>query len=162
MLLLNIDIGHAVTLSDPPFLNNGESIVWLDSRGRLVGLRVIPFQKPKQPDAGQPPNWSILFKAAGLDEKSFDDAETESIPPVYADTRAAWTGTLPDFPDTAVRIEAAACRGRPVFWQMIVPSWDNFTTATLPSGQVLPGRAYNAVTVILVIVAVLPAWSFSP
>ncbi|MBP1610917.1 MAG: serine/threonine protein kinase, partial [Acidobacteria bacterium] len=155
MLLLNISVEQAVTLSDPPFLNNGESIVWLDSRGRLAGLRVIPPQKPKKPDAVQSPNWSILFKAAGLDEKSFNDAETESIPPVYADTRAAWTGTLPDFPDTAVHIEAAACQGRPVFWQMIVPSWDNFTTATLPSGQILPGRAYNAVTVILAIVVVL-------
>jgi serine/threonine-protein kinase len=74
---------------------------------------------------------------------------------VYVDARAAWTGTLPDFPGTAVRIEAAALNGAPVFWRMIVPSWDNFSTGTLPSVQLLPGTGRKAGDIIANVVFVL-------
>ena len=144
-----------VSLNDPAFTNHGESIVWLDSQARLIGLRVIPPENPVRSDAIQPPDWSMLFVAAGLTEDDFNAAETESIPPLVADTRAAWTGVLPDFPDTAVRIEAAAWQGKPVFWRMIVPSWDNFTTANIPSGQIQPGwgnKFIDIITIILILI----------
>jgi hypothetical protein len=51
---------------------------------------------------------------------------------LYADVRAAWTGVLPDRPEVPMRIEAAAYRGKPVFWRVIAP-WNN------PSRMVLSG-----------------------
>jgi len=154
-LLLHTAPASEIALDDPPFTNYGESIVWLDARGRLTGLRVIPPEKPVQNDAVRSPDWSMLFEAAGLDENIFTEAETESIPPLVADTRAAWTGVLPDFPDTAVRIEAAAWKGKPVFWRMKVLSWDDYSTADLPSGQVAPGTGSKAIDIIGVFLLIL-------
>ena len=146
--LLGVTDPFADILNDPPFRNPGESIVWLDSQERLIGLRIIPPVEHVQADSIQPPNWSLLFEAAGLNEDNFDPAETESIPPVYDDIRAAWTGTLPDFPGTEIRIEAAAWQGRPVFWRMIVPSWDNLSTAALDS-DLAPGVGNDRVPGVL-------------
>src|SRR5205823_1678632 len=39
-------------------------------------------------------------------------------PPVYADQRAAWDGPDPDHPADQLRVEAAACRGRPVYFTL--------------------------------------------
>jgi serine/threonine protein kinase len=155
LLLLHTGPSNGVILSDPSFINDGESIVWLDSRGNLTGLRVIPSEESGQPDEIQPCDWDALFKAAGLDAEEFDDAASASIPPVYADTQKAWTGTLPDFPDTEVHIEAAALKGRPVLWRIIVPSWDNFTTAGIPSSQIQPGKRNIAITIVISAITVL-------
>src|SRR5262249_57957156 len=43
-------------------------------------------------------------------------------PPCACDRQAAWSGTLPDCPDVPVRVEAAAYRGRPVYFQ-VLPVW---------------------------------------
>jgi serine/threonine protein kinase len=155
LLLFHTGPSSGVALPDPPFTNNGEAIVWLDSRGRLTGLKVIPSKQHSQSGAVQSPEWSVLFKAAGLDPAKFTPVESESIPPVYADTRAAWTGTLPDLPGTAIRIEAAAWQGRPVSWHMVVPSWNNFSTATLPLVQLPPGTNNKATDILIAVVAVL-------
>ena len=40
---------------------------------------------------------------------------------VYSDARAAWTGSLAERPDFPMRIEAAAYRGRPVYFELIGP-----------------------------------------
>jgi serine/threonine-protein kinase len=42
-------------------------------------------------------------------------------PPVYSDARAAWTGTLAERPNIPMRIEAAAYRGKPVYFELIGP-----------------------------------------
>ena len=42
-------------------------------------------------------------------------------PPVYSDARAAWTGWLAERPDIPMRIEAAAYRGKPVYFELIGP-----------------------------------------
>jgi serine/threonine-protein kinase len=42
-------------------------------------------------------------------------------PPVDSDARAAWTGTLAERPDIPMRIEAAAYRGKPVYFELIGP-----------------------------------------
>jgi serine/threonine-protein kinase len=144
-----------VTLAEPPFTNDGESIVWLDSRGRLVGLRTIPLYKNKEAGALQAPDWPALFRAAGLDPAKFTPVEPGSIPPVYADTRAAWAGRLPDFPDTEVRVEAAAWQGKPVAWRLVVPAWDNYSAATIPSAQLPPGTGNKIGAIITTIVLIL-------
>ena len=61
----------------------------------------------------------MLFRS--LDESKWTPVDSTWTPPVYSDTRAAWTGTLPERPEIPIRIEAAAYRGKPVFFQMIGP-----------------------------------------
>jgi len=152
LLLMHTGIGSGVSLAEPPFTNEGESVVWLDSRGRLTGLRVIP-KAHRQSGPVQTPDWSALFKASGLDPAKYSPVEPESIPPMHADSQAAWTGMLPDLPGTAIRIEAAAWQGKPVAWRFVVPSWNNFSTATLPLGQIQPGT--GGVTSLVVGIAIV-------
>jgi hypothetical protein len=118
---------EGVTLSDPPFINGGESIVWLDSRGNLIGLQVIPRGEDKASDAFAPPDWPPLFKASGLNQVEFDAAEPDWTYLAYADVRKAWTGAMPDFPDLRLRIDAAAWQGKPVFWRLTIPAWKSLT-----------------------------------
>jgi predicted Ser/Thr protein kinase len=116
---------EGVTLSDPPFINAGESIVWLDARGNLIGLQAIPRGENKASPAFAPPDWSPLFKASELNQAEFEAAEPDWTYPAYADVREAWTGAMPDFPDLRLQIDAAAWQGKPVFWRLTVPAWKN-------------------------------------
>ena len=47
---------------------------------------------------------------------AFTPARPTIVPPVHADERVAWEGRLPEFPDHAVRVEAAGFAGKPVFF----------------------------------------------
>jgi len=63
----------------------------------------------------------MLFKAAGLDIAEFKPADSEWVPPMGSDARAAWTGVAPGRPDVPLRVEAAAYRGKPVYFDLIWP-----------------------------------------
>jgi hypothetical protein len=110
-----------VTSYDPPSELSGESQVWLDGRGRLLYLEVIPPQVDESPGTAQAPDWSVLFREAGLDPAKWTAAEPTWTPLLYADARAAWRGVLPDRPDVPMRIEAAGYRGKLVYWFLIGP-----------------------------------------
>ena len=69
-------------------------------------------------------SWNTLFEAAGLSMSSFVEATPQWAPPDYADVRAAWTGPHPTVKDVTLRIEAAAYRGKPVFFDVIGPWTD--------------------------------------
>jgi hypothetical protein len=75
---------------------------------------------------------------------------------MYADTRAAWTGTLPDLPGTAIRIEAAAWQGKPVSWDILVPAWSDYSTAVVPSVQIPPGIGNNTAGILIACIILLP------
>jgi hypothetical protein len=121
-----------VDFTDPPVILPGEAVVWLDSRGRLLGLRVIAREERRPTGASQLPDWSRLFQAAGIDPEKCTPADPERVSLVNADARWAWTGVLPDRPDVAMRIEASAYRGTPVSWRMFVPSWNPPSTRATP------------------------------
>jgi serine/threonine-protein kinase len=123
------------TPTDPPLINNGESVVWLDSRGNLCGLRVIPPGEAKPTAAVPPPDWSALFRAANLDRNKWASVEPDLAPLPYADMRAAWTGTLPDLPDVPIRIEAAAWQGKPVSWRLVMPTSEGPSPFTAVSSE---------------------------
>lgn len=130
-------IGHSIssgdiTQIDTPLTREGESVVWLDPLGNLIGLQVMPSGKGKLSSSMQPADWSVLFKAAGLDLARYTSVEPDWTYVAYADSRAAWKGSLPDSPDLPMRIEAAAWQGKPVFWRMIVPSLENHPVANPP------------------------------
>jgi hypothetical protein len=94
----------------------------LDTEGRLKRLEVEPteLEKARLPSRGSP-DWSALFRAAGLDMTRFVPVEPQWTPTVYADARAAWEGPHPERPGVTMRVEAAAYRGRPVGFRWIGP-----------------------------------------
>jgi len=114
---------RGTSVSDPPVRLRGECVIKLDARGRLTYLYAIPRKENLPTGAPQAPDWSLLFRAAGLDPANWTAAEPDLTEPASADARAAWTGRLPGFPEFPMRIEAAACRGKPVLWNLIGP-WD--------------------------------------
>jgi serine/threonine-protein kinase len=109
---------------DPPLSISGESLVSLDVRGQLTSFYVVPPERDESTGRSGIPDWSVLFEASGLEPAAWTAVEPQWTPLLYADTRAAWTGVLPDRVNVPMRIEAAAYRGRPVFWRLIAP-WNN-------------------------------------
>ena len=108
---------------DPPLSTNGEALVILDPEGRLYKLKGLP--RPIPPTEAEAPDWRALLGLAGFDPARLVPAVPSVLPPVFADSQAAWTGVYPGAakPPIPVRIEAAAYRGRPVFFE-ILESWD--------------------------------------
>jgi len=113
-----------IVWNDPPFLEPGMIRARLDPRGRLILFEAVP--PGRDPVGGREPSaadWSGLFADAGLDPAVFTPATPEWTPPMYCDTRAAWLGVYPDAPETALRVEAGAYAGRPVYFRLIAP-WE--------------------------------------
>jgi Protein kinase domain len=106
---------------DPPLDVSGMTLVELNPLGRLTHLIAIPQQVEKAEGAAPSPDWVPLFSAAGLDPSKWLPAQPMWTPPVDSDARAAWTGSLPERPDIPMRIEAAAYRGKPVYFGLIGP-----------------------------------------
>jgi serine/threonine-protein kinase len=111
-----------ITALNPPPVVPGMAGVELDGQGRLLSLYVIPPEHDTTAPA-PPPDWANLFTAAGLDIAEFRPADPEWNSLAGADLRAAWTGTYPGRPDLALRVEAGAWRGRPVFFKMFAEAW---------------------------------------
>ena len=109
----------SVTETDPPPLVAGMVGVELDPLGRLIRFEAVPPSGPRASSAAL--DWSILLAEAGLDAAAFSPAEPQWLPPSYADARAAWVEIKPERPDRPLRVEAAAARGRPVFFELAGP-----------------------------------------
>jgi eukaryotic-like serine/threonine-protein kinase len=114
--------GNASRISpvDPPLALTAMALVRLDPAGRLMHLVVVP---PSADEAMEAPNpdWAALLGRAGFDPPAWKAVAPERNPPVYADARAAWDGTWPNRPDLPVRLEAAALRGKTVYFEAIYP-----------------------------------------
>ena len=107
---------------DPPVRFAGEVLVQLDAEGHLRKLEAMPTQVESSTDAFAPvPDWSFLFSQAGLDPVRWTLTNPQWNSPFYADTRAAWYGSFLSTPEAPVRIEAAAYRGKPVYFEVIGP-----------------------------------------
>ncbi len=116
-----------VTPVDPPRSVSGMVYLSLDTRGRLLAFEGVPPQTvaPGEP-APAPFDWALLFAEAGLDPSAFRRVESEWVPAHAFDERAAWEGTYPGQADAPLRVEAAAFRGRPVYFQLVNP-WNQPT-----------------------------------
>jgi serine/threonine-protein kinase len=114
-------VGGAVWTDDPPLDVSGMTLVQLTPRGHLVHLVVVPAQVEDSTGAATPVDGEKLFVAAGLDASKWTSVPSTWTPPVYSDARAAWTGALAERPEIPMRIEAAAYRGKPVYFQLIGP-----------------------------------------
>jgi serine/threonine-protein kinase len=107
--------------SDPPRDVSGMTYEVLEPSGRLEYFEAVPPQLEQSKGTAPAPDWPALFKAAGLDIAQFKPAEPEWTPPVWSDTRAAWTGMAAGRPGVPLRVEAAAYRGKPVYFDLVLP-----------------------------------------
>jgi predicted Ser/Thr protein kinase len=133
-----------VDYDDPPFERSGMLRLETDPDGKLIAFEAVPPQVEKPAPPVPPFDWNKLFQAAGLDVAAFQTAEPTWTPLANWDTRGAWTGT-----DAAtgakLRIEAAAWRGRPVFFRIIGP-W------TVPGRMTQAGNSTGNQIPLLVII----------
>src|SRR5882762_1104382 len=113
--------GGWVSPKDPPQDVSGMVNLEMDPLGRLLSFTAVPPQVDQSSGASPPPEWTALFAAAGLDPASFTPTEPKWTPLAICDARAAWTGAYPEQPEIPLRIEAAAYRGKPVYFQIIEP-----------------------------------------
>jgi len=118
--------------ADPPMDVPGMIRVKLDLQGRLTSLLAVP---PRREDVVEwsdtELDWTPLLEAAGLDWAELEPVEPSWVPPVFADVRNSWSGVYPDSPETTIRVEAAAFRGKPVSFQILEP-WSQPEEAMLP------------------------------
>jgi len=112
--------GHVYS-TNPPVLESGMAGARFDMQGRLLSFYFVPPQVEAPPGQAPAPDWNLLFSQARLDPARFRVAEPAWTPSFYCDVRAAWEGTYPDRPDIPIRLEAAAYRGRPVWFQIVAP-----------------------------------------
>jgi hypothetical protein len=120
--IVSVNPGGTVSWGSPPFWASGMAGVRLDVTGRLTAYYSVPPQREGEnaPPAAEP-DWSRLFAEARLDPAALRPAEPRWTPPFYCDRRAAWEGAWPRRPDLPVRVEAAAYRGRAVWFQVVQP-----------------------------------------
>ena len=105
---------------DPPPTEPGAMVV-LDPGGRLQRLTVVLRPEADPPVASSTPDWDAMFSEAGLRRSDFTVTSPTRVPPVYADTRAAWQETSPRNPARPMRVEAASLAGRPVHFEIVSP-----------------------------------------
>ncbi len=113
--------GPDVWVNDPPNNLPGMVFLTLDTGGNLSYFEAVPPQSDDGQRASEPPDWSSLFREAGLDQAAFKQADSKWTPPHAYDVRAAWEGTYPGAAELPLRIEAAAYRGRPVYFELVNP-----------------------------------------
>jgi len=109
-----------VQFDDPPAIQSGMINLVIDSQGRLISFEAIPKEFDANPPPVCPVDWKPLFAAAGINPAQLKSAEPQWVELGAADTRAAWTGTWPDS-GRPLRVEAAAWRGKPVYFRLIGP-----------------------------------------
>ncbi len=117
-----------ITSSDPQNTLPGMAEIILDTKGRMVFFGGVParFDEPEAITAEL--DWAAVFKEAGFDIAKFQPVDPQWTPPVAFDDRRAFSGNYPDSGDIAIRIEAAAYRGKLVRFEIVEP-W------TKPPGQ---------------------------
>jgi predicted Ser/Thr protein kinase len=126
-IYLDPDGFHEVTVTpgvpsffDPPTVESGMINIILDDQGRLTWFQAIPKEVEPNPPPATPLDWKPLFTAAGLDMAQFHTADPQWLSLAAFDARAAWAGTWPGS-GRPLRIEAAAWRGKPVYFAEIGP-----------------------------------------
>ncbi len=135
---------------DPKPTMSGMIEVQLDPQGRLTYFEALPPEKEEPPAHSPQPDWNALFADAGLDMSKFQPATPIWASLAASDVRQAWTGEWPGYNHRPLRIEAAAWRGRPVFFSLIGP-WSR--PSRMPSSE--PGGTGQLAARILLIIAIL-------
>ncbi len=147
----------SVLLNDPPNDVAGMTKVILDVRGRLLEFQAVPPQVKEKTAQTSELDWATLFTEAGLDIRNYRQTESNWTPPFFADANLSWEGPHVDHADIPVRIEAAAYRGKPVYFQVVAP-WDQ--PLRQEEAGVSGRRRAAATIVIIVLISVIIAAVF--
>jgi serine/threonine-protein kinase len=131
-----------VMFDDPPATQSEMINIVLDAQGRLRYFQAIPKELDPNPPPAASVDWKLLFSAAGLDMAQFHPVDPQWLSLAAFDERAAWTGQWPGS-DRPLRVEAAAWRGRPVFFHEVGPwttpdrSQSSSTTARQHASEII-------------------------
>ncbi len=109
-----------VTEHQPPLLKAKMANLKLDVRGRLLEFVMVPTRVGSIKSNAET-DWKEVFDAAGLDLAKFTETEFEWTPPVFADKTRSWEGSMADFPQISIRVEAAELNNRPVYFRIVAP-----------------------------------------
>jgi len=148
-------------MEDPAMTIAGEAMLELDPNGRLLSFLALPPERLESASEATPePDWQPILAAAGLDPAQLVVEEPTWVPPVYADSRAAWVGTYPDAPGIQIRIEAAAFQGRPVAMRLLEP-WNRTRaeeTAELAASTRTSVIVQHVTFNLMILAAIFVAW----
>jgi hypothetical protein len=138
---------------DKPALDvSGMTSVYLDMAGRLHWFVSVPPQRdPATTGPPSAPDWSIPFREAGLDIANFHSVASTSVPLHAYDARAAWDGSDPAHPELKTHVEAAAFRGKLIYFETVYP-WDQPTRQEQP-----PESASDRILIFILILVYLVA-----
>ena len=133
----------------------GEVALELDLRGSLVWLRVEPPRTEPTDEPIEEIDWAAVFELAGLSIESFEATDPTMVPVMFADSRMAWSGVLPDLADRPVRVEAASFRGKPVYFETIISSDESWSADEDQDVQVPTGLLIGVIVIVLVVVVLI-------
>jgi serine/threonine-protein kinase len=139
-ILIPTNIFSASTLvkfDQPPADVSGMASVRMDVAGRLLYLAIVPPQRDASEGPWPGPDWTPLLERSGLDPATLEPATPEWNPPSVCDVRSAWSARYPGQNDVPIRVEAAAYRGKPVYFTVVTP-WtkaDRMEPDSLTVGQ---------------------------
>jgi serine/threonine-protein kinase len=152
-----VPYGNPVTNTDPVGYQPAMTFVSMDPGGRLLAFQHAPTNADAAAVGTDPAAaWDALFTAAGFDRAKFTETEPKGALRLYADTRAAWTGTLPGMNDVPIRIEAAAFHGKPVAFTVLGP-WNQQSLTAAPTGLDEAPSLIARIATVLVVPGVLLA-----
>lgn len=154
--LVPVGYEDRVSASNPPSIISNMRSVAIDTDGRLVEFHAVPPQVEDPPPNPQPyADWTPLFALAGLRQRDFAPVTPTWTPRSYSDERAAWEGPMPGWEGQRLRLEAAAYRGRVVFFQTISPWTQPTRMRETPTSRAQ--RAIRAIVVAAVLLVLVGA-----
>jgi tRNA A-37 threonylcarbamoyl transferase component Bud32 len=160
--LVPANVEGRVTLSDPPRSGPGMLTVILDAQARLTKFEATAPPLPKPGDQPEELDWTILSAKAGLDLAGFTPVAPVRAPPVACDTQLAWVGSHPDDPGKEARVEAAALRGKPVYFELLKPGDSAGAEAGVLSQRGVAKTVLEAlaffVRIVVIVACVVFAW----
>jgi serine/threonine-protein kinase len=146
---------EAIRADNPPEIVSGMVRVLLDSQGQLRFFSAVPPQREEAVSVEKlpQPDWSALFAEAGFNQANFQAVESTWVPQHAYDVRAAWDGAYPAQPAMKIHVEAAAYRGKPVYFEVINP-WDQ-PTRQVQRQESASDRALYLVLIIIALVTIV-------
>jgi serine/threonine-protein kinase len=146
---------ETISVDDPPEIVSGMLRVLLDTQGQLRFFSAVPPQREESVSGEKPstPDWSALFAEAGFNQANFQTVESTWVPQHAYDVRAAWDGAYPARPEIKIHLEAAAYRGKPVYFEVINP-WDQ-PTRQVQREESASDRALYIVLIIIALVTIV-------
>ncbi len=140
-----------VTLDNPPMSVPGMVLVRLDSEGRLLEFEAVPPESVSPDVRSHDPDFSPLFREAGIQEADTKPASPTLRPKRFADRLDAWeVSTLLTAP---IRVVAAAVAGRPSSFRVLGP-WD-VVEPVGSSGQSFRAELASSISLVLYYAAFL-------